>query len=982
MQARMGQPAKRGRLVQLYLNGAYHGLYHIHEHPDEDYMASYFPGPGEDYHFTGGGTTGSDHGGGDIWSTTWSTLKASVNNYAEAARWIDLPNLADYMILSFYAGNDWDWSSLHNWSAAGPKFPDRGGWKFFEQDSDICLQDVNADCTDQAVPDGIFGSLISRHADFKVLFADRVFRHCFHDGVLTPSKVAAAYNARAGEISVALVAETARWQPSSSVGPLPWDRDGEWTVEWDYLKNTFFPQRTTILLNQLRARGWYPVDAPAYNQRGGAVAPGFEVTMTAPFGATVYYTLDGSDPRLPGGAVSPSALTFATALGEAPILPAGSVWKFLDDGSDQGTAWRAPGFADGGWASGPAQLGYGDGDEATVVGSIDTDPVAAGIQRNITTYFRRTFTVADPSAFSGLLVRLKCDDGAAVYLNGQELCRTNLPAGSITVLTPASAAADDGQSFVDFHLAAGAFSLNPAPQSNVLAVEVHQAAASSTDISFDLALLGTFVHEPTPLAITGPTLVRARARVGADWSAINEASFVMPGTVPASAANLIVSEIHYHPAGESDAEFLELLNTSAGPVDAGGVRIGGGVEFEFPPGSVLGPGERLVAAKNPGLIASRFGDTGSPYFHAGVRVAGPWSGSLANGGEMVGVTDAGGAGICAMAYGDDGEWPGRADGSGSSIELIDPAAAQAASSRDEYLSVGSHWRPSAEFHGSPGWAGTGPDNRVVVNEVLTASIAPETDAIELLNTTGGPISIGGWFLSDSSQPLQKYRFPGAVTLESGAFLVVREAEFNNPANPACLVPFGLDSADGDDVFLVEADAAGNPLRFVDRAEFGPAPGGLTIGRFPDGSGPLAVLKSPTLGGPNAARFGDFAAWVASNFPAGSPSAATAPEADPEGDGLINMAEFALGLGPMRVDASPLQVVDGVADGFTFQFPVRPQAGVDVGVAVSNDLVTWDGSGAEVEIVGRQPGPDGTEVVTARLRPSPAVHRNVRIAVRW
>ena len=94
------------------------------------------------------------------------------------------------MVLSFYAGNDWDWSAQHNWSAAGPKYADWGGWKFFEQDSDIALQDVNADCTDQDVPDGIFTRLMT-YPDFRSLFRDRVYRHCFNGGMLTPARAAA-----------------------------------------------------------------------------------------------------------------------------------------------------------------------------------------------------------------------------------------------------------------------------------------------------------------------------------------------------------------------------------------------------------------------------------------------------------------------------------------------------------------------------------------------------------------------------------------------------------------------------------------------------------------------------------------------------------------------------------------------------------------------------------------------------------------------
>src|SRR5678816_4108866 len=98
-------------------------------------------------------------------------------------------------------------------------------------------------------------------------------------------------------------------------------------------------------------------------------------------------------------------------LGAQVLVPAGSVWKYLDNGTDQGTAWLDPSFNDGTWPSGPAQLGYGDGDEATVVSS-GPNPTT----KNITTYFRHSFEVANASSFFNLTARLLEDDGAVVYV--------------------------------------------------------------------------------------------------------------------------------------------------------------------------------------------------------------------------------------------------------------------------------------------------------------------------------------------------------------------------------------------------------------------------------------------------------------------------------------------------------------------------------------------------------------------------------------
>ena len=117
------------------------------------------------------------------------------------------------------------------------------------------------------------------------------------------------------------------------------------------------------------------------------------------------------------------------------LVPVGATWRYLDNGSNQGTAWRAASFGDSAWKSGQAQLGYGDGDERTIVGYGPSTT-----NRYITTYFRRAFTVANPAAVGTLTLRLLRDDGAVVYLNGVEVFRSNMPSGTISYTTLASSA--------------------------------------------------------------------------------------------------------------------------------------------------------------------------------------------------------------------------------------------------------------------------------------------------------------------------------------------------------------------------------------------------------------------------------------------------------------------------------------------------------------------------------------------------------------
>ncbi len=196
--------------------------------------------------------------------------------------------------------------------------------------------------------------------------------------------------------------------------------------------------------------------------------------------------------------ISTSYLSAASVL-----IPFKSTWKYLDNGSDQGTSWRSSSFDDSTWASGPAELGYGDGDESTVV---SFGPSSS--HKYITTYFRLNFNVPDPSIWKSLIVKLKRDDGGVVYLNGTEILRSNMPSGNFTYTTLASASSNT------------TVQANPDPAllvsgNNLLAVEIHQNSGSSGDLSFDLEFSGVDTATVTRgpyLTLNTPTGLTVRWR--------------------------------------------------------------------------------------------------------------------------------------------------------------------------------------------------------------------------------------------------------------------------------------------------------------------------------------------------------------------------------------------------------------------------------------------------------------------------------------
>lgn len=166
------------------------------------------------------------------------------------------------------------------------------------------------------------------------------------------------------------------------------------------------------------------------------------------------------------------------------IVSQGSQWKYLDDGSNQGKNWIYSEFDDSNWKSGFAQFGYGDTDEVTVV--------SYGSKSNnkfTTTYFRNKFRLTDPGDYQYYIVRILRDDGAVVYINGNEVLRSNMPQGEITYKTYASSSVSGSgeDAFYDYYLNHQSFFAGE----NTIAVSIHQRNSSSSDISFDLELIGT-----------------------------------------------------------------------------------------------------------------------------------------------------------------------------------------------------------------------------------------------------------------------------------------------------------------------------------------------------------------------------------------------------------------------------------------------------------------------------------------------------------
>ena len=369
LQLAMGHPGERGEFYHLYINGQYWGLYNTCERPEASYGATYFGGRREDFDTlkveAGPYTVQATDGDLEAWTRLYNLARAGFasdaayqfvqGNNPDGTRnpayekLVDVPNLIDYMLLILYGGNlDAPISNFlgnnrpNNFYALRDRTgPD--GFRFFIHDAEHTLLNVNENrvgpfpAGDTSVvysnPQWLWQKL-QAHPEFRLRVADHVHRHFFNQGLLTPERVRELFLRRTAQIERAVVGESARWGDAKRATPLT---PADWRNAVNNVLSNYLPQRSGIVLNQLRNAGLYPsVVAPTFNQHGGAVAPGFLLTMSAPAGV-IYYTRDGSDPRLYGGAVSPRALRYTApiALDESGPVKArvlsGTNWSALNE---------------------------------------------------------------------------------------------------------------------------------------------------------------------------------------------------------------------------------------------------------------------------------------------------------------------------------------------------------------------------------------------------------------------------------------------------------------------------------------------------------------------------------------------------------------------------------------------------------------------------------------------------------------------------
>ena len=575
---------------------------------------------------------------------------------------------------------------------------------------------------------------------------------------------------------------------------------------------------------------------------GGAIS--FPSTLTMTGGPeTIYYTLDGTDPReaFTGNAVG--TVYSGTASSTTVLLDAGAPCTArIPTSAGDAAGWKEIGYNDNtGWLNGTTGVGF----EASP-GTYDYIPliglnVSSMHNINPSVYIRVPFTLADTNNVTGLKLKMKYDDAFVAYINGTQVLASAYAPATLSWNSSATSFNDDANAvvFQEYNITASIGTLQEGD--NLLAIHGLNASSGSSDLLFIPRLEASSSSSGSGSITLNKTVdVRARIKNGSSWSAMNQAVFADDRLL----SDLRITEIMYHPETPGE-EYIELKNIGPSPINLYLCEFTDGIKFIFPD-MMLAAGQHVLVVENQAAFEARYG--------TGLNIAGEFNvgSTLDNGGEEIVLRDAAGREIHDFDYSD---WYPVTDGRGFSMGIIDPTHADL-TLWDQKIG----WQASSTAGGSPGAANTAnvvANGSIVINEALTHTDVAGGDWIELHNTTGASINIGGWFLSDNPDDLKKYQIAPGTSIPAGGYAV-----FTQDANcglassdPGKQTGFGLSEL-GESIFLSSGSGTDLSGGFSISEDFDAAAKEVTFGRHTKSAAAgygvdFVSMASATMGAANS-----------------------------------------------------------------------------------------------------------------------------------
>jgi len=668
------------------------------------------------------------------------------------------------------------------------------------------------------------------YLEYRIALADRWFEH--REDITNTAQTLAHIDETVTLISEAMDRSIAKYGAFPGQGG---DYAGEIVLLKDWITN-----RLDWLDGEFAYR--FAKAPPVLDPLGGYVSPSEILDMSVPLGGSgdIYYTLNGEDPRLEGGGINPNASIFGGEWGVSPTADFESDmgnWINVSGDTDDWYRWFGPTPSS---STGPNSGANGSSWYMYMETSSEGCPDAGD-----------TAILEGPSVMAGTDLELSF----YYHMYGMHIgtlyvdvySGSSWTEGVWSISGQQHSSSSDPYTHATVDLSAFAIPLK---------VRFRGVAAGGPagDMAIDdIDIIGVSI--PEGLTLPKSTCVKARIKDGNEWSAMNTEVYGIGPVLE----NLRITELMYHPTdptpGEiaalepdptaEDFEFIEIKNIGGAAINLNLVHFTDGIDFTFGD-YTLGAGEYAVVVKNQAAFAERYG-TGMNI------IPGSYAGYLNNGGEEIVLRDAIGAEIHDFDY-EDG-WYELTDGYGYSLTLVDPT--------NPDLTVWDSkpgWRSSLYVDGTPG---QGPEtvleaDSIVINELLAHSHAVNPDWIELYNTTGSPIDISGWFLSDDDSSdinIKKYEFqPGSIIPAYGYLTLDQDVSFGNPVAPGCNIAFGY-SEGGETAYLYSGAGGVVTGLYQTQQKFDASETEVTFGRYEKaelGGGYDFVRQiSPTKGAVNS-----------------------------------------------------------------------------------------------------------------------------------
>ena len=552
----------------------------------------------------------------------------------------------------------------------------------------------------------------------------------------------------ADEIREAAARNYARW---GNYGP----RFGDFQGEIDHMKD-WLETRANWIDRQF-------VRPPVMTPNGGYVSAGSTVTLSNPNGTgTIYYTLDGSDPREFGSSSGEVVTLLAEDVPKKVLVPTGSVsddWKGGNEPFDD-ALWNHGVYV----AGRTGGVGYDENSDYLPYISYDVDSLMNG--GNTTCYVRIPFSLTgeDLANLYSLTLKVRCDDGFIAYINGSHpygAKTTNAPdPGDASWNSSSNGTGPEGAGFKTYNISSDMNLLRVGE--NILALHGLNAGNTSSDFLVSAALEGglgvdgdgntpggissrAIEYTGTPITLDISTKITARVLVGSNayspWSGLAEIGF---GVTPV-AESLRITELMYHPQDTNDPEdpneeYIELQNIGAETINLNQVRFTNGIDFTFGD-TDLDPGEYVVVVAKQSAFEAKYPSFGGVF-------GGEYAGRLENAGERIELVDAIGRTIHDFSYSNG--WRSITDGEGFSLTIIDTSEVPPVVSENGLV---AHWKLD-ESSGSTAEDSVGTnDGTVYGNPTWTAG---RVDGA--LDLDGG----GDYILASSAGPLAG----GSVTVSA------------------------------------------------------------------------------------------------------------------------------------------------------------------------------------------------------------------------